>query len=188
MCPAGAGPVPRSAASTGGSSAGWHRRRPRRLKASHPMLDAVIDEQIGRRSVSATTGSSTSRLQLPRVRPRPGDHRRRPRVPRRVGHPSPLVAAARQPACSTRRSRSEVTDLLGCEDTLAPPDDHAHPHVGGPGARGRGVIFLDGQRAQDDLRRGMIAARPRRDRRAVPARRPPSTSKDAAVVQAGRPE
>ena len=57
-------------------------------------------------------------LQLPRLRPRPRDHRGDPRLPRRLGHPPELVAAARQPghlrgdrgraspSCSAARTRS----------------------------------------------------------------------------------
>src|SRR3954451_10992020 len=74
------------------------------LKASHPMMDAVIDEIDGRmiRVGDHWLADFASCNYLgfdhpPRLPPRPGDPRRAPRLSRRVGHASELVAPAGQP-------------------------------------------------------------------------------------------
>ena len=91
-------PLPAAAAGRGWSTGSTPAASSQALKASHPMMDAVIDEIDGRMIRDRRPLAGRLRvLQLPRLRPRPRDHRRDPRVPRRVGHASELVAAARQP-------------------------------------------------------------------------------------------
>ncbi len=109
-------------------------------------------------------------LQLPRPRPRPGDHRRGPRVPREVGHPPVLVPAARQPR-PVRADRGDHDGAARVRGLAAPPDDHPHPHVRhpGPGRQRRDVPRRQG--AQDDLRRRERRPRARRDDPALPPQR-----------------
>ena len=114
-------------------------------------------------------------LQLPRLRPRPRDHRRGPRLPRRLGHAPELVAPARQPG-ALRGDRGAADRAAGLRGLARPPDDHPHPHVGDPAAGRLGHDLPRRARAQDDLRR--LPGRPRRaaPRSAASASRTPTTS------------
>ena len=58
----------------------------------------------------------------------------------------------------------QMTDLLGVRGRPAPPDDHPHPHVDDPGARGRRHRVPGRPGAQDDLRRRHGRRRSRRAR------------------------
>ena len=142
-----------------------------RLKASHPMLDAVIDEQERTPDPDRRPLARGLRLvQLPGLRPRSGDHRRGPRVPREVGHPPVLVPAARKPR-AVRADRGDHDRAARVRGLAAAPDDHPHPHVGDPdpGRQRRDVPGRPG--AQDDLRRREHRPRARRDDPALPAQR-----------------
>ena len=109
-------------------------------------------------------------LQLPGLRPRRGDHRVDPRVPRQVGNAPKLVPAARQPA-SLRGDRGGDDRAPRVRGRPALRDDHAHPHLRDPGAGRRGHDLHGRPRPQDDLRRVLVRAGSRRDAEAVPARR-----------------
>ena len=113
-------------------------------------------------------------LQLPGVRPRRRDHRRRSRVPGQVGHPSQLVPAPRQPA-SLQRDRRADDRAARLRGRPAPSHDHPHPHVGDPGPGGRRHRVPRRTGPQDDLRRRHGRGRSRRAGGTVPAqrRRPP---------------
>src|SRR4051812_11326119 len=113
-------------------------------------------------------------VQLPRVRPRPRDHRGGPRVPGPLGHAPELVAPARQPG-ALRADRGAAHRPARRRGHAAPADDHAHPHVRDPAARRLGHDLHGRPRAQDDLRRLPGRPRPRRRRQALPlrGRRPP---------------
>ena len=107
------------------------------LKATHPMMDAVIDEVDGRDDPHRRSLARRLRVvQLPRVRPRPRDHRRGPGLPRRVGHAPQLVAPARQPA-PVRGDRGAAHRARSARGRPRAADHHPHPHVGDPGARRR---------------------------------------------------
>ena len=94
------------------------------------------------------------------LRPGPRDHRGGPRLPRRVGHAPELVAAARQPGRSTRRSRTRLTALLGSPDSLVLPTiTHIHMSVI-PLLAASGTIFLDA-RAHKTIYDGCQVARAR---------------------------
>ena len=132
------------------------------------MVDAVIDEQTGHRIRTATTGSRMGVLQFLRV------HSTKiiaavPREPGQVGYPSQLVPPARQPA--SYQEIEEQYRPAGVRRRLAPPDDHAYPHVDDPRPRGRRYRVPGRQGAQDDLRRGHGCRRSRRGRGQVPAQR-----------------
>ena len=107
-----------------------------RLRASHPMMDAVIDEvQRAQASASATSGcvtshpattwastftrrsSSRSSAELWRW----GTH---PSWSRLLGSPALYVDIEEQ-----------LTELLGAPDSLVLADHHHHPHLGDPGPR-----------------------------------------------------
>ena len=171
---------PRSGAGRG-SSTGWRPCRDlAELKASHPMMDAVIDEIDGR---MIRVGDQLARrlrlLQLPRLRPRPRDHRGGPRVPRRLGHASELVAPARQPG-ALRGDRGAPDRAARLRGLARPADDHPHPHVGDPAARRVGHDLPRRARAQDDLRRLPGRPRPRRRGQALPLRGPRPPRRAAA--------
>ena len=104
-------------------------------------------------------------VQLPRLRPRPRDHRRDPGLPRRLGHPPELVAAARQPG-ALRADRGAADRAARLRGHARPADDHPHPHVGDPAARRLGHDLPRRARAQDDLRR--LPGRPGARRRGAP--------------------
>ena len=122
-----------------------------RLKDSHPMLDAVIDEQQDRRirigdrwlfdfASCNYLGFDLDREiidAVPGYLDRWGPH---PSWSRLLG--SPRVYEV---------ERKKVTELVGGEDTLLFPTDHPHPHVGHPGPRGRGHRLPRRTGAQDDL-------------------------------------
>ena len=113
-------------------------------------------------------------LQLPRLRPRPRDHRRGPGLPRRVGHAPELVAPARQPG-ALRADRGAPDGAARRRGLARAADDHAHPHVGDPAAGRLGHDLPRRARAQDDLRRLPGGPRARRRGQALPLRgsRPP---------------
>ena len=81
-------------------------------------------------------------VQLPRLRPRPGDHRRgRPALRAWGTHPS-WSRLLGSPALY-EQIESRLTELLGCEDSLALPTiTHIHSSVI-PVLAGSGTIFLD---------------------------------------------
>jgi signal transduction histidine kinase len=70
-------------------------------------------------------------LQLPGLRPRPRDHRRRPRLPGRLGHPShPSWSRGIASPAPYPRVEDAVAELLGVEDVLAFPTlTHIHSGV-----------------------------------------------------------
>ena len=110
-------------------------------------------------------------LQLPGLRSRPRDHRLRAARARALGHPSKLVAPARQPG----PLRADRRALDGARRSRGRPrlaDDHPDSHVGDPGARRRRDDLRRPARAQDDLRRRSVRGRARRDGEALPPRRP----------------
>ena len=109
-------------------------------------------------------------LQLPGPRPRPGGHRGGPRVPREVGDPPVLVAAARQPR-PVRTARGDHHGAARVRGLAAPADDHPHPHVRDPrpGRQRRDVPRRQG--AQDGLRRRERRPRARGDDPALPPQR-----------------
>ena len=110
-------------------------------------------------------------VQLPRLRPRSRDHRGDPRLPRHMGHPPELVAAARQPG--HLRGDRDAADRDARQRGLArPAHDHAHPHVRDPAARRVGHDLPGLARPQDDLRRLPGRPRPRRGGQALPLRGP----------------
>ena len=134
-----------------------------RLQYSHRMVDAVIEEIDGRRIRDRRPLAGRLRLvQLPRLRPRPGDHRRRRRDGPPVGHAPELVAAARQPAAlpgdrgaAHRAARAPRTRWC-CR-----PITHIHMSVI-PVLAGRRHDLHGRPRTQDDLRRLPMSPRPRR--------------------------
>ena len=85
-------------------------------------------------------------VQLPRVRPRPRDHRA-VRSSSSAGAPTQLVAAARKPR-SLRGDRG-APSMLGSRTRLS-ADDHAHPHVRDPVLAASGTIFLDAHKTLYD--------------------------------------
>ena len=91
------------------------------LERSNPMTDAVIDEIDGR---MIRIGDKLARrlrlLQLPRVRPRPRDHRPDPGLPREVGHTSRAGHGCSEALSSTSRSRS-ASPPVRAPDTLVFP-------------------------------------------------------------------
>lgn len=116
-----------------------------RLKASHPMLDAVIEEQRGRQirvgDQWLTDWASCNYLGLdldaeviasvPEYIARWGTH---PSWSRLLGSPRPYIDIEEQ-----------LTELLGCEDVLAMATiTHIHMSVL-PVLAGEGTIFLDGR-------------------------------------------
>ena len=109
-------------------------------------------------------------VQLPRLRPRRGDHRRGPGAPRAMGHAPVVVATPRQPAAvpGDRRADDGAPRLRG---RPAVPDDHVDPLVGHPDPRRPRHRVPRQPRPQDDLRRLHVRDESRRDRAAVPARR-----------------
>ena len=124
-------------------------------------------------------------LQLPRLRPRPeiidaipayldawGTH---PSWSRLLG--SPVLY---------EQIEEQLTELLGCEDSLVLPDDHAHPHVGDPGAR-RPRARSSSTRAR--TRRSTTAARSRAAtaRRCSGSASKTPTHLDAAAARRARP-
>jgi 8-amino-7-oxononanoate synthase len=128
------------------------------LKASHPMLDAVIDEQVGRKIRIGDRWlfdfASCNYLgfdldqeiidAIPSYLARWGTH---PSWSRLLG--SPVIY---------EQIETKLTDLLGCEDTLLLPTiTHIHMSVI-PILAGAGVIFLDG-RAHKTIYDGAMIAR-----------------------------
>ncbi len=116
-----------------------------RLKCSHPMLDAVIDEQRGRQirigNRWLTDWASCNYLgfdldeeiiaAIPEYVSRWGTH---PSWSRLLGNPRPYIDIEEQ-----------ITALLGCEDVLLLPTiTHIHMSVI-PVLAGDGTIFLDGR-------------------------------------------
>ena len=114
-------------------SVGRHGVRPHETH-DHPPDDGRRDRRADRaqdqdrRSVAHGLGE----LQLPRLRPRRGDHRRGSRVPRELGHAPLLVEAPRQPT-PLSGDRGAAHRAARHRRLARAPDDHAHPHVGDPG-------------------------------------------------------
>ena len=108
-------------------------------------------------------------VQLPRLRSRPRDHRRDPRLPGRLGHAPELVAAARQPR-PLRADRGALDRAARLRGLAGAAHDHAHPRVGDPGARGLRHDLPRRARSQDDVRRLPGRARARRRRAPLPLR------------------
>ena len=159
-----------------------------RLKASHPMLDAVIDEQEGRRiRIGDRWLFDFASLQLPGLRPRSGDHRRGPRVPREVGHPPVLVPAAREPRAVRTDRGDQLTALLGSEDTLLLPTiTHIHMSVI-PILVGSGRAVPGRPGAQDDLRRRDASPAGTARRSSASGTTTPSTSSSSSRRRATTP-
>ena len=123
------------------------------LQASHPMMDAVIDEidgrmiRVGDQWLADFASCNYLGFDLDReiIDAVPG-------VPRRVGHAPELVAPARQPG-AVRADRGAADGAARLRGLARAADDHAHPHVGDPAARGVGHDLPRRARPQDDLRR-----------------------------------
>ena len=110
-------------------------------------------------------------VQLPRLRPRAGDHRRGPRIPRPSGartRPGPGSSAIR--GCIPQ-IEEEMTDAPRLRGRPRAADDHPHPHVGDPGPGRRRHDLPRRPRPQDDLRRRDVRGGARRHDRPFPARR-----------------
>lgn len=129
-----------------------------RLKSSHPMLDAVIDEQRGRQIRIGrhwlTDWASCNYLgfdldkeiiaAIPEYLARWGTH---PSWSRLLGNPRPYIDIEEQ-----------LTELLGCEDVLLLPTiTHIHMSVI-PVLAGDGTIFLDGRSHKTIYDGAMVAA------------------------------
>jgi 8-amino-7-oxononanoate synthase len=129
-----------------------------RLKATHPMLDAVIDEQRGRQIRIGehwlTDWASCNYLgfdldeeiiaTIPEYLAKWGTH---PSWSRLLGSPAPY-----------RRIEEEMTELLGCEDVLLLPTiTHIHMSVI-PLLAGEGTIFLDARAHKTIYDGAMVAA------------------------------
>jgi len=129
-----------------------------RLKSSHPMFDAVIDEQRGRQirigNRWLTDWASCNYLgfdldeeiiaAIPDYLARWGTH---PSWSRLLGNPRPYIDIEEQ-----------LTDLLGCEDVmLLPTITHIHMSVI-PVLAGEGTIFLDGRAHKTIYDGAMVAA------------------------------
>ena len=130
----------------------------RLLDSSHPMLDAVIDEQRGRQirigSHWLTDWASCNYLgfdldqeiidAIPDYLAKWGTH---PSWSRLLGSPKPYIEIEEQ-----------LTALLGCEDVLVMPTiTHVHMSVI-PVLAGRGTIFLDGRAHKTIYDGAMVAA------------------------------
>ena len=145
-------------------------RRPGRAEALEP--DDRRRDRRDRRPNDPCRRPVARRLrlvQLPRLRPRSRDHRLDPGLPGEVGHAPELVAPARQPG-ALRADRGAPDRAARLRGLARAADDHAHPHVGHPGARRRRHDLHGQPRAQDDLRRLPVRRRARRDAQAVPVR------------------
>ncbi len=155
-----------------GHDAAWGRRRPsepsrpdsrwadlERLRSSHPMMDAVIDEVRGRRIRIGNHWLSRLRLvQLPGLRPTPRDHRfggarpyerwgTHPSWSRLLGSPRPYVEI-----------EERLTELLGAPDTLVLPTiTLIHASVI-PALAGQGAVLVDAQ-AHKTIYEGAAIAR-----------------------------
>ena len=129
-----------------------------RLKAVHPMVDAIIEEQRGRQIRIGdhwlTDWASCNYLGLdldaevmasvPEYIARWGTH---PSWSRLLGSPRPYVDI-----------EDRLTELLGCEDVLAMPTiTHIHMSVI-PVLAGDGTIFLDGRAHKTIYDGAMVAA------------------------------
>src|SRR4026209_1239865 len=129
-----------------------------RLKRSHPMLDAVIDEQDGRRIRIGdhwlSDFASCNYLGLdfdpeviaavPEYIAKWGTH---PSWSRLLGSPKPYIEIEEQ-----------MTDLLGCEDVLLLATiTHIHMSVI-PVLAGEGTIFLDSRAAKTIFDGAMVAS------------------------------
>jgi 8-amino-7-oxononanoate synthase len=129
-----------------------------RLRSSHPMLDAVIDEQRGRQIRIGerwlTDWASCNYLgfdldqeiiaAIPDYVSRWGTH---PSWSRLLGNPKPYVDIEEQ-----------MTALLGCEDVLLLPTiTHIHMSVI-PVLAGEGTIYLDGRAHKTIYDGAMVAA------------------------------
>src|SRR5437588_1841249 len=146
------------------------RPRPRRARAVEP------DDRRGHRGDRRTHDPCWRPLarrlrlvQLPRLRPRPGDHRCDPRVRGEVGNASELVTPARQSG-PLQRDRRAADCAARRRGQAHAADDHLDPHVGDPGAGGFRDDLRRVARAQDDLRGLPAGRRPRRDGQAVRVR------------------
>jgi 8-amino-7-oxononanoate synthase len=128
------------------------------LKASHPMLDAVIDEQRGRQIRIGdhwlADFASCNYLgfdldqeiidAVPEYLARWGTH---PSWSRLLG--SPVMY---------EQIEAKVTELLGCEDTLILPTVHHIHSALIPALVGDGSIFVDGGARKTIYDRAMMAA------------------------------
>ena len=141
------------------------------LRASNPMMDAVIDEidgrmiRIGDRWLADFASCNYLGFDL-----EPEIIEAIPPALAALGHASELVAAAREPALY-EQIEARLTDAARLRGLAAPADDHAHPRLGDAAARR--------QRARSSstpapTRRSTTDARwrraPRGDRPAVPVR------------------
>ena len=123
------------------------------LTASHPMMDAVIDEVDGRMirvgdqwlADFASCNYLGFDLDKEIIESVAG-------LSRGLGHPSELVAPARQPG-ALRADRGAPHRAARVPGLARPAYDHAHPHVGDPAARRLGHDLPRRPGPQDDLRR-----------------------------------
>ena len=157
------------------------------LRASNPMMDAVIDEidgrmiRIGDRWLADFASCNYLGFDLER-----GDHRRGRPALARVGHASELVAAPREPG-AVRADRDASDRAPRLRGLARSADDHAHPLLGDPGARGLGHDLPRLPRPQDHLRRVRDRPRARRDRPALPrgrSRRPRGAAAPGSIAGA----
>ena len=152
-----------------------------RLRASHPMMDAVIDEVNGRQDPHRRSLALRLRLlQLPGFRPSPGDHPVGRARALAMGHAPELVPVARQ-SSPVRRDRGAAHRPTRSTRLTGAPDNHDHSLFGDPGARrsGDGAGRLAG--AQDHLRRRRDRARSRARLSTASERTTTATSRRSCV-------
>ena len=101
-----------------------------------------------------------------------------------LGNASELVAPAGQPR-PVRGDRGAPDRAARLRGLARPADDHPHPHVGDPAARGLGDDLPRRPRAQDDLRRLPGRPLPRRRGPPLPLRGPGPPGR--APPRRGRP-
>ena len=129
------------------------------LRAAHPMMDAVIEEVDGRMiRVGDSWLADFASCNYLGFDLDPEIIECDPRLPRELGHPPELVAAARQPG-PLRADRGAADRAARLRGHARAADDHPHPHVGDPRARGLRDDLPRRPRPQDDLRR--LPGRPR---------------------------
>ena len=119
-------------------------------------------------------------VQLPRIRPRPRDHRGYPGVPREEGNASKLVTDARQP-CPLRGYRGALDRASGLRGRAGHPDDHPNPPLSDSCPSRRRHDLRRQPCSQDDLRRLPVRLCPGSDGEAIPVRGPRRPREAAAA-------
>ena len=123
------------------------------LKASHPMMDAVIDEidgrmiRVGDQWLADFASCNYLGFDLD-----PEIIDRVPAFLEQVGHAPELVASARQPR-AVRGDRGAADRAARFRGLARAAHDHPHPYVGDPAARRLGDDLPRRARTQDHLRR-----------------------------------